>query len=84
MKMSDKKIHLLKIQEKVKNKSILFLEKNRRILFNEKGVDEHVSKAGYGVGAVVIVIAVVVFFSDLFQDTVLPELKKQIMSIFNI
>ncbi|HHY0048852.1 TPA: hypothetical protein ACVT6Z_002448 [Clostridioides difficile] len=84
MQISNKETHLLKIQEKVKNKSILFLEKNKRILFNEKGVDEHVSKAGYGVGAVVLIILVVAFFSDSFQNTVLPALQNKIMSIFNI
>ncbi|HBH4034395.1 TPA: hypothetical protein KSL09_003219 [Clostridioides difficile] len=84
MQRSDKKIRLLKIQEKVKNKSILFLEKNKRILFNEKGVDEHVSKAGYGAGAVVLIILVITFFNGSLQNTILPALQSKIMNIFSI
>ncbi|HGS9095690.1 TPA: hypothetical protein ACMU2U_001449 [Clostridioides difficile] len=84
MQMSDKEIRLLKIQEKVKNKSILFLEKNKRILFNEKGVDEHVSKAGYGAGAVVLIILVITFFNGSLQNTILPALQSKIMNIFSI
>lgn len=84
MQISDKEIRLLKIQEKVKNKSILFLEKNKRILFNEKGVDDHVSKAGYGAGAVILIILVITFFNGSLQNTILPALQSKIMSIFDI
>ncbi|MGX9758856.1 hypothetical protein ACWYRQ_21535 [Clostridioides difficile] len=84
MQISNKEIHLLKIQEKVKNKSILFLEKNKRILFNEKGVDDHVSKAGYGAGAVVIIILVITYLTGSLQNTILPALQSKIMNIFSL